>query len=625
MWTVLFRPGIQGLVDFFGDLVGRHDQRLVEMDVALGDTAAGMPQGGAQPLSSRTWGKPGARGTLMGMTRFARDRLRDLAGEAAFARGEAYCAGGAVLVVAASAETVVAEVRGSEIYTVRLHGSGHDFGGDCTCPAFDRDGWCKHLVATALAVNAAGDELPDTLGPLRGRLVDLGAEALADLLLDLAERDPALLRRLDLRVSAASAPATEHAKALRQALTAALHPRHFVAYGEAGGWAADVLDALDQVPALIKAEAAGEAKTLLERVLDDLPEALNEVDDSDGEGTAIVDRAAELHIEACRALRPEPVLLAQELFERALDDDFGTFSDADATYAEILGEVGLTEYRRLAETAYARLPPLSRPEDDPDTSERRTLAAILDRFAERDGDVDARIALRRAALTSAYAYLHFARFCLDQGRPALALQAAEDGAWLFEDQNATALVAFLAERLLAEGRREEAIAALWRGFERTPAFGLFQALHAADVSDAADRALAVLHRRQAVVGKADRWRVAGLVEMEINILTAVSRLPEAWDAAHRHGVPDHLLSRLAKASETTLPDEAAAAYQGMIERQIEQTSRHGYEEACRLLERLAKVESVKKHAEFVANLRVRYRAKRTLLPMLDRHLADSAG
>lgn len=561
----------------------------------------------------------------MGMMRFARDRLRDLVGEAVFARGEAYCADGVVSIVAANAETVVAEVRGSETYTVRLHGSGRDFGGDCTCPAFDRDGWCKHLVATALAVNAAGDDLPDTLGPLRARLVGLGVDALADILLDLAERTPALMRRLDLRVSAASAPATEHAKALRQALTAALHPRHFVAYGEAGGWAADVLDALDQVPALIKAEAAGEAKTLLERVLDDLPEALNEVDDSDGEGTAILDRAVELHVEACRALRPDPLLLAQELFERALDDDFGTFSDADATYAEILGEVGLTEYRRLAETAYARLPPLSRAGDDPDASERRTLAAILDRFAERDGDVDTRIALRRAALTSAHAYLHFARFCLDQGRPELALQAAEDGAWLFEDQNATALVAFLAERLLAEGRKEDAIAALWRGFERTPAFDLFQALQAADVSDAADRALVVLHRRQAMVGKADRWRVAGLVEMEIDILTAVSRLPEAWDAARRHDVPDPLLSRLAKASETTLPEAAASAYRGMIERQIELTNRHGYEAACRLLGRLAKLEPAQKHAEFVTNLRTRYRAKRSLLPMLDRHLANPAG
>ncbi len=238
--------------------------------------------------------------------------------------------------------------------------------------------------------------------------------------------------------------------------------------------------------------------------------------------------------------------------------------------------------------------------------------------------MDARIALRRADLTSAYAYLDFARFCLEQGRPALALQAAEDGAWLFEDHNSTSLVAFLAERLLAEGRREEAIAALWRGFERTPAFGLFQALQAADAPDAADRALAVLHRRQAVVGKADRWRLPALVEIEIDILTAVSHLPEAWSAVRQHGVPDHLLLRLAKASETMLPDEAAAAYRGMIERQIEQTNRHGYEEACRLLEHLAKVEPVK-HAEFVTNLRERYRAKRTLLPMLDRHLADSAG
>jgi hypothetical protein len=427
------------------------------------------------------------------MSRFAPDRLRILAGDTAFARGEAYHAQGAVSLLSAAGEEVLAIVRGGEDYRVRLHGGGSRIAGDCTCPAFDRDGWCKHLVAAALAANAAGEEVPDRRAAIRAHLLGLGAETLADMLLGLAERDPALLRRLDLAASAARAPVAEHAARLRETLRATLRPRHFVDYAEAGGWTEEVLDTLEQIPALIASGAAAEAKDLLGTVLDELPAALEQVDDSDGGGMEILERAAALHLEACRTLEPDPVVLAAELFERAWDGDhFGTFDRADETYAELLGEAGLADYRRLAEAAYARLPPIGRGGADPKAGDRRRLTEILDRFAAREGDLDRRIALRRASLADAHDYLALGRFCLAQGRPVLAREVAEDGAWLFADANATALVAFLAERLAAEGKREDAIAALWRGFERAPAFSLFRALQDLAAAEAADHALAVL-------------------------------------------------------------------------------------------------------------------------------------
>ena len=83
------------------------------------------------------------------MPRFDPDRLRVLAGDAAFARGVAYAEAGAVTLLGERADEVVAIVHGSDDYRVRLRGSGTRLAGDCTCPAFERDGWCKHLVAVA--------------------------------------------------------------------------------------------------------------------------------------------------------------------------------------------------------------------------------------------------------------------------------------------------------------------------------------------------------------------------------------------------------------------------------------------------------------------------------------------
>jgi hypothetical protein len=127
------------------------------------------------------------------------------------------------------------------------------------------------------------------------------------------------------------------------------------------------------------------------------------------------------------------------------------------------------------------------------------------------------------------------------------------------------------------------------------------------------------------MGKADRWRLGALAQLELEILMATGRLAEAWEATRALEVGDNLLLRLARASEGPLPGEAARAYRAVIERQIGLTDRRGYEEACRLLGRLATLEPATEHAAHVAALRARYRAKRSLVPMLDRHLAGRAG
>lgn len=158
-------------------------------------------------MSQRSFRTNAVHASLAPMSRFDPKQLRQISGEAALARGADYAASGAVNIVAADAGGIHAFVQGAGMYRVRLHGQGGDLAGVCTCPACERDGWCKHLVAVALVANAAGGEVPDRRGAIRSHLIGLGAEALAAMLLDLAERDVALLRRFDLAASAATTPA----------------------------------------------------------------------------------------------------------------------------------------------------------------------------------------------------------------------------------------------------------------------------------------------------------------------------------------------------------------------------------------------------------------------------------
>src|SRR5688500_568209 len=72
-------------------------------------------------------------------------------------RGNRYFLGGAVRAIEGTGSEVVATVRGSEWYRVRLSRDGETFFASCPCPYFaDRQDFCKHIWAVVLAADAEG-------------------------------------------------------------------------------------------------------------------------------------------------------------------------------------------------------------------------------------------------------------------------------------------------------------------------------------------------------------------------------------------------------------------------------------------------------------------------------------
>jgi uncharacterized Zn finger protein len=111
--------------------------------------------------------------------RFDVAALREAAGEKVFARGVAYQRDGQVEIIAVEPLRVPARVLGTEIYRVELTGRGSELSGECSCPAFSDWGFCKHLVAAALAANAAESGEPaeavNRLSRIRAHLLAQGA------------------------------------------------------------------------------------------------------------------------------------------------------------------------------------------------------------------------------------------------------------------------------------------------------------------------------------------------------------------------------------------------------------------------------------------------------------------
>src|SRR5439155_7520646 len=222
--------------------------------------------------------------------------------------------------------------------------------------------------------------------------------------------------------------------------------------------------------------------------------------------------------------------LARRLFDREMDDEYGIFEGAAALYAELLGAAGLAEYRRLATEAWAQLPARAGQtqarHEALDGYDR--LKPILDFFAERDGDLEARIALRTKDLSSPWSYLQLAEFCLSQGRKEEALRRAEEGLWMFEDGRPDELLVFFAADLLSKvGRKSDAEAHLQRAFEKTPSLALYARLRQLGGEAARERAVAFLEGRLATGERSPLHRPADLL---IHILMQEKMFDAAWAA-----------------------------------------------------------------------------------------------
>ncbi len=183
---------------------------------------------------------------------FDEDALIELAGETVFARGQAYVADGRVEILERGPKSVRARVTGSEVYRTSMTLDGSAISGECSCPAFIDYGFCKHMVATALAANGtdtpAGGEISDRI---RKFLLTKDVPALADLLLEHAMQDDGLLRRLEILAASAGGNDKTVLARLRKVITSTTRIDGFVEYREAGSWASGVAEALNQVAALV--------------------------------------------------------------------------------------------------------------------------------------------------------------------------------------------------------------------------------------------------------------------------------------------------------------------------------------------------------------------------------------
>jgi uncharacterized Zn finger protein len=122
-------------------------------------------------------------------------RVRSLAGERWFARGEAYVQQGRVTNLRVSGNSISGSVSGTETYRVKISCSNSRISYDCSCPVGEDGNFCKHCVAVAVAW------LESNPSDLRGFLEQKDHQSLIELILEEASNNRSFRDRLESEAS----------------------------------------------------------------------------------------------------------------------------------------------------------------------------------------------------------------------------------------------------------------------------------------------------------------------------------------------------------------------------------------------------------------------------------------
>lgn len=412
--------------------------------------------------------------------------LPELAGERFFERGEDYYRRGAVRSLVEYEGALTARVLGTHEYRVkfRIHQDG-GLSYSCSCPVGADGLFCKHCVAVGLAWLGQRTEQKSpqeegggqglNMKEIKAFLEGQDKNVLVRLLLEQAMEDERLYGRLLMRAARTRSEGVDLAT-FRKAIDDAFYPGDLPDYGSIEHFTRAIGDVVESICELLEEGLAKETIELCEHALVAAEGAMDY--DVDGYVSGVLEKLEELHHAACEEAKVDPRALARRLFEWELEGHYDTFFEAANTYADVLGEEGFAEYRRLAEERWARIPVLGPGEEDPRhySGERFRITYIMESLARREEDIEVLVGVVGRDLSGPHSYLRIAQIYAEAGQSEKALEWAEEAMWVFPDRRHPGLREFVAQQYHHEGRHEEATQLIWPGFAESPRLGSYEEL-----------------------------------------------------------------------------------------------------------------------------------------------------
>lgn len=565
------------------------------------------------------------------------DLLLDLAGDRYFERGVDYFEQGLVHSLAQYDEHITAEVDGTETYRVQLWLEDNELMARCTCPLGVEGLFCKHCVAVGLAwitepppyypAGQAPAKTGTTMEDVRDYLARQERETLVRMILDRVMEDTHWREQLLMKAASQQAGGAD-INTFRRALRNAIAIHDFVDYYAAAGYADDVQSAINGLEDLLDAGYASDVVELSEEAIALLEDALNSIDDSDGNLNMIIDQVQDLHHRACEAAQPNPRALAERLFHMELASGYGFFYNALESYANILGDEGRETYRQLVDAEWEQLPEIRQAERYSFDYRRSQLNRMKESLVAATGNLEELVTVMAKDLSQPSRYWQIAKLYEEAGQTNQAITWAEQGLDAFRDQYfPRQLGDFLIAAYEQQSRYDDAIAIVWQEFTRSPSLLLYQKLQSQ--ADKANnwslwREKALAHVRQMAKSAKQPSYHRGFAQTGSSLLVEIflweEDVDQAWQVAQSDGCSPRLWMQLADLRAADYPEDALSVYQPAIGPLINQTNNDAYHQAVDLIIKvkavMTKLDRELDFEVFVDQLQKTYKRKRNFIQFL---------
>ncbi|WP_343525306.1 DUF6880 family protein [Sphingomonas sp.] len=311
----------------------------------------------------------------------------------------------------------------------------------------------------------------------------LGAARLAELLLELAQGDAVMKRRLRLEL-ASQAGGTDVAAEIRKRLVSIARSKSFVDWNKVRSLAQDLDTQRSAIMTHVAPTHPQDAFELLWRLLDMAPSIYERCDDSNGAVGSVFEQALSDIGDIAPQARLAPAPLADRIYDAVCANDYGQFAGLIPLMAQALGMDGLTMLKAKFEERAARSTAFADSKtrkvigigsrgaifngDHAARHQARLVHMALADIADAMGDVDGYVALHSPVeQTNPAIAARIAERLLKAGRPQDALTALtlaeagmrEDGRW--PDWQRVRIDALEASGMVGDAQQER-----WQAFER---------------------------------------------------------------------------------------------------------------------------------------------------------------
>ncbi len=534
-------------------------------------------------------------------------QIKELAGHAAFGRGNRYFEQGRVSISTQGADGFEATAQGTDRYRLWLQQEHDDLQFACSCPAAADGSFCKHLVAAALAwIHSETDDDPaKSEDDLLTALLKQPRERLAEWLHQAALSDAGLEKQLRLKLS--SDP-----KTLKKSLSALLRTGGFLDWRRSQDYALRLLAPLDVLESLLERDPEL-CFELSEYVVKRLLRIYSRADDSGGMIGDRMQEFTELHSRAAAKAGVSGTRLAGSLHKLKKEEDWNLFPLE--RYWDALGSKGQAAYIRRVDKAVAAVPRITG--DDEDFSmpyENVRALAWREEIARCERDFDTLIEVLSHDLSSGYDYEKIIKACREFGHDALAMSWAERG--LKDHPQWHGMRRLVAEEYQRAGLDAEARELLWEDFRHQPGLDTWRWLKDASAdqwSKIRQQALAELANRERRLDDGRRD-----VSRRLRILIEDDALEEALELATTQAAHHGILVTLAERVAADHPKPAASLYRRAADFELPGADAKSYQDVVPLIKKVAQLDDSRENRDWIQEIRTRYKARRKLMGMMDK-------